>query len=110
MTTAGLASPADGDVWRYAREHGFAAVSKDSDFRQLAFLHGPPPKMIWLRIGNASTATVLQLILDHVGSGPGTGHRPADRCAGGPGRLKTVCSGRWLILTLAGRDLARAGP
>jgi len=41
-------------------------VSKDSDFRQLAFLHGPPPKVIWLRVGNASTATILQVLLDHV--------------------------------------------
>ncbi|MGH9113753.1 MAG: DUF5615 family PIN-like protein [Acidimicrobiales bacterium] len=41
-------------------------VSKDSDFRQLAFLYGPPPKVMWLRVGNASTATVLQVILDHV--------------------------------------------
>ena len=41
-------------------------ASKDSDFRQLAFLHGPPPKVLWLRVGNSSTATVLQLILDHV--------------------------------------------
>ena len=57
MTTAGLASATDGDVWRHAREHGFAAVSKDPDFRQLAFLHGPPPKVIWVRIGNASRGT-----------------------------------------------------
>lgn len=33
-------------------------VSKDSDFRQLAFLFGPPPKVMWLRVGNASTARV----------------------------------------------------
>ena len=41
-------------------------VSKDSDFRQLAFLYGPPPKVVWLRIGNASTADVLGLLLDSV--------------------------------------------
>lgn len=40
-------------------------VSKDSDFRQLAFLYGPPPKVVWLRVGNASTATVLRVLLDH---------------------------------------------
>lgn len=41
-------------------------MSKDSDFRQLAFLYGPPPKVIWLRVGNASTADLLQVILDHL--------------------------------------------
>lgn len=41
-------------------------VSKDSDFRQPAFLYGPPSKVMWLRLGNASTATVLQVVLDHL--------------------------------------------
>ena len=48
-----------------AGEHGHVIVSKDSDFRRLAFLHGPPPKAIGLRVGNASTSTVLQVLLDH---------------------------------------------
>lgn len=60
----GLESSTDQQVWDYAREHGFVIISKDSDFRQLAFLYGPPPKVIWLRTGNASTAQVLQVILD----------------------------------------------
>lgn len=60
----GLQTSTDRDVWEYAREHGFVIVSKDSDFRQLAFLYGPPPKVIWLRVGNISTAQVLQFILD----------------------------------------------
>jgi predicted nuclease of predicted toxin-antitoxin system len=37
-------------------------VSKDSDFRQLAFLFGPPPKGIWLRVGNCSTAAIAEVI------------------------------------------------
>lgn len=35
-------------------------VSKDSDFRQLAFLHGPPPKAIWVRLGIASTIEIYE--------------------------------------------------
>lgn len=34
----------DKAVWDYAGFHGYAIVSKDNDFRQLSFLHGPPPK------------------------------------------------------------------
>ena len=34
-------------------------MSKDSDFRQLAFLHGPPPKAIWVRLGNATTIEIF---------------------------------------------------
>lgn len=66
VSDLGLDGATDEEIWEYAGEHGHLVASKDSDFRQLAFLHGPPPKVLWLRVGNASTATVLQLILDHV--------------------------------------------
>ncbi len=65
VALVGLATASDREVWEYARERAYALVSKDADFRQLAFLYGPPPKVIWLRVGNASTATVLQVLLDH---------------------------------------------
>jgi predicted nuclease of predicted toxin-antitoxin system len=65
VTTLGLETATDKAVWDHAGEHGYAIVSKDSDFRQLAFLHGPPPKVIWLRVGNVTTATVLEVLLDH---------------------------------------------
>ena len=37
-------------------------VSKDSDFRQLAFLHGPPPKAIWVRLGNATAIEIFDAL------------------------------------------------
>ena len=49
-----LATSTDREVWEYARDHGYAIASKDSDFGQLAFLYGHPPKVIWLRVGNRS--------------------------------------------------------
>jgi predicted nuclease of predicted toxin-antitoxin system len=52
----------DGDVWSYAREHGLVLVSKDNDFRQLSFLRGAPPKVVWLRIGNGPTKAVIELL------------------------------------------------
>ena len=60
---AGLHGCADGDVWNYAGEHGLVLVSKDNDFRQLSFLRGAPPKVVWLRIGNAPTKAVAELLL-----------------------------------------------
>jgi predicted nuclease of predicted toxin-antitoxin system len=66
VSTVGLGAATDHEVWDHAREHGYLIVSKDSDFRQLAFLLGPPPKALWLRVGNASTAAILEVILDHV--------------------------------------------
>ena len=53
---------ADAAVWNYARENGYAIVSKDNDFRQRAFLYGPPPKVVWLAVGNAGTDIIAMLI------------------------------------------------
>ena len=58
----GLASGTDLDIWTYARDHDFAIVSKDDDFRSLSLVNGAPPKVIWLRIGNASTAAIEAFI------------------------------------------------
>ena len=54
----GLAMADDRAVWDYARAGGLAIVSKDADFRQLSFLYGSPPKVVWLRVGNRSTAEI----------------------------------------------------
>jgi predicted nuclease of predicted toxin-antitoxin system len=55
----------DLDVWRYANDHDFVIVSKDSDFYELSLLNGAPPKVIWLQVGNVSKGTVMQLLLDN---------------------------------------------
>lgn len=59
----GLRGQADAAVWEYAGQHGFVLVSKDDDFRQLSFLRGHPPKVIWLLIGNAGTRAIGDLLL-----------------------------------------------
>ncbi len=60
----GLDTATDNEIWTFAGEHGFMIVSKDSDFRQLAFLNGPPPKAVWLQLGNASTAEICSALRD----------------------------------------------
>jgi predicted nuclease of predicted toxin-antitoxin system len=59
---AGLAAAPDPAVWAYAAANGFVIVSKDTDFQQRALLHGHPPKVIWVRLGNCSTAAVATLL------------------------------------------------
>ncbi|MEQ1929330.1 MAG: DUF5615 family PIN-like protein [Parvularculaceae bacterium] len=58
----GFERAGDNRIWEYAKADGFVIVSKDGDFNQLAFLHGPPPKVIWLRLGNCTTDIVERLI------------------------------------------------
>ena len=52
----------DQRIWEYARQQGFVIISKDNDFEQLAILRGHPPKVIWLRCGNATSEEVEHLI------------------------------------------------
>ena len=62
LRSVGLLGADDGRVWDHARDQGFVIVSKDNDFRQRSFLDGAPPKIIWLRVGNAGTATIEGLL------------------------------------------------
>lgn len=64
VDSVGLHAQADSAIWNFARDNGFAIVSKDDDFRQLSFLHGTPPKVIWLSVGNATTGTILRILND----------------------------------------------
>lgn len=49
-------------IWSSAGEHGLVIVSKDFDFHQLAFLHGPPPKAVWVRLVNATTIEIFDAL------------------------------------------------
>jgi predicted nuclease of predicted toxin-antitoxin system len=62
VTAVGLDQATDRAIWEYARSNDFVIVSKDSDFNDLAFMHGPPPKAIWVRVGNASTSAIEALL------------------------------------------------
>lgn len=76
---AGLERAADEGVWEYARQRDLIILSKDSDFSELSIWRGFPPKVIWLQIGNCTTAqveTVLRARLAAItafGADPETG-------------------------------------
>lgn len=53
----------DTTVWNFAKDNGFAIVSKDSDFHQRSLVFGHPPKVIWLRLGNCSTTDIEHVLL-----------------------------------------------
>lgn len=58
----GLDQVLDSEVWNYAQANGFIMVSKDADFSELSLLHGYPPKLIWLRLGNCTTTQIEKLL------------------------------------------------
>lgn len=61
----GLDRTTDEEVWKWAQEHEFTIVTKDADFNELSILRGFPPKIIWIRAGNCTTAEIEELIRSH---------------------------------------------
>lgn len=62
VRNVGLREADDSVIWGYALAHGFTIVSKDSDFQMRSIIDGHPPKVIWIRIGNASTNAVEKML------------------------------------------------
>ena len=61
----GLGTADDVLVWEHARSNDFVVVAKDADFADLSVLRGFPPKVVWIRRGNCSTADIENLLRDH---------------------------------------------
>ena len=60
----GMMTSSDYNIFMFASEHKFDAIlTLEEDFNNLSILHGPPPKIIWLRIGNCSTTVVAEILL-----------------------------------------------
>lgn len=62
----GLGGAGDREIWDRAARDGFVVVTKDEDFHRLSVLLGPPPKVIWIRLGNCSTSDVATLLRSRV--------------------------------------------
>jgi len=72
----GLDQAADKEIWEYARNNDFVIVTKDSDFHEFSILYGPPPKVMWLKIGNSTTNAVAQRLRAAVCRGVGAATPP----------------------------------
>jgi predicted nuclease of predicted toxin-antitoxin system len=58
VQSLGLDCADDDEIWEHAQLNGFAIVTKDEDYNNLSVLRGSPPKVIWLQLGNCTTAQV----------------------------------------------------
>jgi predicted nuclease of predicted toxin-antitoxin system len=61
---AGLDSADDDVIWEHARLNEFAIVTKDEDFSELIVVRGSPPKVLWLQLGNCTTAEIEAVLRD----------------------------------------------
>jgi predicted nuclease of predicted toxin-antitoxin system len=64
----GLIDFNDFQIYSHARQNGFDAIlTLDEDFYNIQLEHGVPPKVIWLRTGNCSTAILAAVVLRNAG-------------------------------------------
>jgi len=59
----GLDTASDAALWDFAHERGFAVVTKDADFLELALLRGFPPKVILLNLGNVRNHRIREVLI-----------------------------------------------
>jgi predicted nuclease of predicted toxin-antitoxin system len=65
VSTIGLGSAFDLDVWQYARDNDYMIVTKDADFSEFGVMKGFPPKVIWIRRGNCSTGEIETILREN---------------------------------------------
>ena len=59
VTEAGLAEASDKEIWRYACESERVVISKDEDFLYRANMESAKAGLVWVRLGNCRTKTLL---------------------------------------------------
>lgn len=55
-----LENESDATIWNYAKNNAYTIVTFDADFYDMLLVKGTPPKIIWLKFGNASTDYIVQ--------------------------------------------------
>ena len=54
----------DSRVWEYAKDHGFAIVTKDRDYKDMSGDPGHPPKVVLITLPNCLREDVEALLRD----------------------------------------------
>jgi predicted nuclease of predicted toxin-antitoxin system len=61
----GLVNAKDERIFQAARSANAIVVTKDSDFVHLLERSGPPPRVLWITLGNVRNAQLWQLLERH---------------------------------------------
>jgi predicted nuclease of predicted toxin-antitoxin system len=61
----GLVGAKDEQIYEAARSADAIVVTKDSDFVRILERLGPPPRILWITIGNATNAELWQTLERH---------------------------------------------
>jgi predicted nuclease of predicted toxin-antitoxin system len=77
VQSVNLDRASDDVVWRFAREHGYTIVTKDSDFQERSQVARSAPCVVWIRRGNSSTADIEAMLRKHSDAIGGLGREQA---------------------------------
>ena len=77
VLTLGLDCSSDDAIWNFAKANDFVIVTKDADFSDLVVVRGFPPKVLWLQLGNCTTAQVADVLRDNQPAVEAFGNDPA---------------------------------
>jgi len=58
----GMRDASDPEIFDQARAAVAVVMTKDQDFIRLLEVQGPPPQVIWLRLGNTSTGALKEVL------------------------------------------------
>jgi predicted nuclease of predicted toxin-antitoxin system len=61
-TELGL-QPTDLQLWSHARDQAWTILTRDTDFFDRLVIEGPPPKIIWVRLGNIRKRDLESMLL-----------------------------------------------
>ena len=59
----GLRDAEDREIFAQAKSASAVVMTKDRDFLALLFKQGPPPEVIWIRVGNSSNMALQSVLL-----------------------------------------------
>jgi predicted nuclease of predicted toxin-antitoxin system len=62
VRSVGLKQKPDVEIWEFAKSDGFAILTSDGDFHEIAGSFGHPPKVIYIKGCNFGTTAVESLI------------------------------------------------
>lgn len=65
VTLLGMDQVDDKTLRQYAIDHGFIITTQDADFYEMNLLYGPPPQVIWLKMGNQSKSATINTLLEN---------------------------------------------
>lgn len=65
VKSLGPENSSDKEIWEFARDNDAAILTFDADFYDYSVVWGHPPKIVWLRTGNMTSAQIQKMLIKH---------------------------------------------